>query len=113
MPRRAPTICARPGCPRLARGRYCPEHTRSRARDDAARRGTAATRGYDRAWRKLRERILARDPVCRSCDKRPSSEVDHIVPKAEGGSDHPDNLQGLCKSCHSRKTVQEDGGLGR
>ena len=30
-------------------------------------------------------------------------EVDHIVPKARGGSEHPDNLQLLCSSCNRRK----------
>ena len=30
-------------------------------------------------------------------------EVDHIVPKAHGGTDHKDNLQLLCGSCNRRK----------
>jgi diadenosine tetraphosphate (Ap4A) HIT family hydrolase len=30
-------------------------------------------------------------------------EVDHIVPRARGGKDDPDNLQALCYSCNSMK----------
>jgi len=41
-----------------------------------------------------------------------ATEVDHIKPTRNGGSDRPDNLQGLCKSCHSRKTALEDGRWG-
>ena len=36
-----------------------------------------------------------------------ATEVDHIVPKSAGGTDAMDNLQALCKSCHSRKTAKE------
>lgn len=29
-----------------------------------------------------------------------------------GGSDDPDNLQGMCHDCHSAKTAKEDGRWG-
>ena len=35
-------------------------------------------------------------------------DIDHIIPLALGGSDTPDNLQILCRSCHSTKTVKQD-----
>ena len=42
-----------------------------------------------------------------------ASDVDHIIPKAQGGSDRHDNLRSLCHSCHSRRTAQPDGsGVG-
>ena len=31
-------------------------------------------------------------------------EKDHILPRAEGGSDDPSNLQWLCRNCHGLKT---------
>ena len=37
----------------------------------------------------------------------PSTEVDHVVPKACGGTDDPSNLQGSCRKCHSAKTARE------
>ena len=33
--------------------------------------------------------------------------VDHIIPKAEGGTDDESNLQSLCKPCHAAKTDRE------
>ncbi len=75
--------------------------------------GGSAPRGYGARWRKLRGMILARDPFCQApgCHEW-STEVDHIKSRENGGTDHPDNLQGLCKPCHSRKTAIEDGGWG-
>ena len=29
--------------------------------------------------------------------------IDHVLPQAKGGSDHPDNLQLLCGACNSTK----------
>ena len=34
-------------------------------------------------------------------------DVDHIVPRADGGSDEDSNLQVLCLHCHRVKTVRE------
>jgi 5-methylcytosine-specific restriction protein A len=52
-----------------------------------------------------------REPLCRSCRGQgkivAATEVDHIVPKQDGGADAFDNLQPLCKPCHSRKTLGE------
>ena len=30
-------------------------------------------------------------------------EVDHVQPRSRGGSNHPDNLQSLCRRCNSGK----------
>jgi 5-methylcytosine-specific restriction enzyme A len=84
-------------------------------------RSSASARGYDRRWRRLRLMVLARQPLCadpfgfHAADEHieVATEVDHIVPKSRGGRDVLVNLQGLCASCHSRKTAQADGGCGR
>ncbi|NBV62796.1 MAG: HNH endonuclease, partial [Rhodobacteraceae bacterium] len=69
-------------------------------------------RGYDNEWVKLRRQIIARDNgLCQACltsgRPTPFAAVDHIVPKAKGGTDHPDNLQCLCGPCHEAKTQAE------
>jgi 5-methylcytosine-specific restriction endonuclease McrA len=47
--------------------------------------------------------IDAQNGRCLACGKKKNLTVDHIVPLAAGGTNWPDNLQGLCKSCNSRK----------
>ena len=38
---------------------------------------------------------------------RPATIRDHIVPLAEGGLDHDQNVQALCVACHDAKTQAE------
>src|SRR5690554_5404375 len=75
-------------------------------------------RGYGTRWDKLRLRILKRDGyLCQQClrDGRVTPlavkpydhAVDHIKSKAQGGSDHPSNLQSLCSPCHDEKSQRE------
>ena len=75
-------------------------------------------RGYGNAWDKLRKLVLQRDKhLCQPClAKRrvtPATQVDHITPKAKGGTDDLDNLQGICGPCHEAKTTIESGGRVR
>jgi 5-methylcytosine-specific restriction endonuclease McrA len=65
------------------------------------------------AWRMIRSGVIERDGGrCRLCGKDLSTvpswltEVHHVRPKAEGGSDHPSNLITLCVMCHKRITVE-------
>lgn len=113
MPWPAPKQCAKPGCPGLTQGRFCEDHQREHSVEYERRRGSASKRGYGRRWQKLRRYILVRDPYCKAdgCHEW-STEVDHIKPRRDGGTDHPSNLQGMCQSCHSRKTALEDGRWG-
>jgi 5-methylcytosine-specific restriction enzyme A len=78
-------------------------------------RGSPSQRGYGRPWQRLRQMALERDHYrCVRCGRSvdASAPVDHIRAKAKGGADRLDNLETLCASCHSRKTVVEDGGFG-
>ena len=114
MPLAPPTPCAQPGCPELTRReRFCIQHKKAHnQRIDQARRPSRKL-AYGRNWRKRRLVLLGRDPVCHAvlpggavC-RGAATEVDHIVPLADGGSNRDSNLQTMCKGCHSRKTMAE------
>jgi 5-methylcytosine-specific restriction protein A len=97
-----------------------PTHRRSKQPQPSRsryERGSSAARGYGAAWQRIRESVLLNEPLCRECCLHgittAATEVDHIRAKAAGGTDDRDNLQPLCKTCHSRKTAREDGGYGR
>jgi len=79
-----------------------------------AKRGPQSTsdRGYGWAWQKLRERILKRDNyLCQISLAQgwvvPATEVDHIIPKFEGGTDDPSNLQAVSHDEHEKKSRAE------
>lgn len=68
-----------------------------------------------RSWRKLKDKILARDNyTCQSCGRVGGRlELDHIINVAQGGTNNQDNLQILCHDCHKQKTQTEStvGGI--
>lgn len=115
MPSKPLSPCPAAGCPkRVVPGeKRCADHALPARAYYDDRRGTSAQRGYGATWRKLRLLILHRDPLCKACGAAASAEVDHVVPKRLGGTDAEENLQGLCKPCHSVKTANGDGGFGR
>lgn len=102
MPYTLPKPCTAPGCPRMqAREGRCEVH----------KRGSAASQGYGADWRKLRAQHLAAHPLCHVCG-RLGVDVDHIVPHRGNDNLRLDfqNLQTLCRACHSRKTASQDMG---
>lgn len=65
-----------------------------------------------RPWRRKRARILERDgKLCIPCKEAGrltlATQVDHIIPKAEGGTDDDNNLQSICGPCHEAKSRAE------
>jgi 5-methylcytosine-specific restriction protein A len=63
-------------------------------------------------WRRFRQLYLSSHPLCRHCELigklNASTIVDHIKPRSQGGADYDeDNMQALCKSCHTRKTQKD------
>lgn len=83
-----------------------------------ADRGSRQSRGYGAAWDRIRPQIMKRDNhLCQPCKRKgratPAREVDHIIPKALGGDDHPDNLEAICTPCHKVKTKIETGSKPR
>lgn len=95
MPNRPKAVCDHAGCPNL---KPCPTHTR--------KPWEGSNRGSTWRWRKTRARILRRDPWCTAGCGRPSTEVHHVTPVADGGTDDPANLVGICHPCHITETIR-------
>lgn len=87
-------------------------------------RFTAEQRGYDAAWRRVRDEvILERGLRCETCgrlgalrkrDATPSLpvlNVDHIISVNQRPDLRlvPSNLRVLCHPCHSRRTARDQG----
>ena len=111
--RRAPRVCPVIGCPNLvvAPARYCDMHQREQRQRVDAGRPSAAERGYDAEWQKTRKEFLVMHPRCTECGQQ-ATEVDHIVPIADGGTNEWTNLRAMCKRDHSQRTAREGGGFG-
>lgn len=45
------------------------------------------------AWRNLRARILRDSDTCHICGKPGADAIDHVIPLARGGTNHPSNLR--------------------
>jgi RNA-directed DNA polymerase len=46
-------------------------------------------------------------PFCCAISAKYAPEVDHILPKSQGGKDRYDNWQLLHKHCHDKKTAKD------
>lgn len=79
---------------------------------------TDAPWGFDPEWRRLRQEVLERDDyTCHYCHRRRKDErvyagpgktrsamtVDHVIPRAKGGDDSPENLVACCVDCNLAK----------
>lgn len=68
-----------------------------------------------RAGCRMRERILKRDGyLCQGCLRRGrvavATDVDHILPLHQGGSNADSNQESLCRECHDQKSERERQG---
>lgn len=54
----------------------------------------------------MRARVLSEQPLCAVCGA-PATEVHHIVPVSQGGTNVRENLVALCHACHARITVEQ------
>lgn len=109
-------MCLEPGCTKCAgQGGYCEAHARQekpRLFEGARRKRSAPYISlYNTgAWRKMRAAFLGSHPFCARCGS-PATVADHVIPHRGNEALFFDeaNLQPLCKACHSRKTLEENG----
>ncbi len=113
MPPRIPRACRKRGCAKTTTDHsgYCNEHINT-GWENHQQGKSRHERGYGTKWDKLRAVILTRDMhLCQQCLREgraaEAKTVDHITPKAHGGTDAESNLQSLCWPCHYRKTATE------
>lgn len=109
MPIKNVSICTYPGCTTLVRGGRCERHPYPVQPDN---RPSSSARGYDAHWRRIRAAFLQSHRYCayqRKCTPgTPATEVDHVLPLSEGGTNAWHNLRAACKACHSSKTARLD-----
>jgi 5-methylcytosine-specific restriction enzyme A len=102
MPWKPKRPCRVTSCPEL---QPCPNHP-ILGRWDGRR--SSAVRGYGWAWQQQRKRALERDGyTCVAECGSLAEHVDHIVAKADGGTDDLANLASLCRAHHLAKTGRE------
>ena len=107
MPYKPKRPCSYPGCPNLTDGTYCEEHKKKVNRDyERYSRDPVTKKRYGRSWEKIRARYVETHPFCEECYKNgiitPVEHVHHKKPLSEGGTNDFDNLESLCRACHSR-----------
>ncbi|VVT52692.1 Phage-associated homing endonuclease [Kosakonia radicincitans] len=113
MPPRTPKACRVRGCRSTTTDQsgYCETHKGEGWRQYKPGQ-SRHQRGYGSAWDVIRPRILKRDKgLCQEHLRKGQAVaaacVDHIIAKANGGTDEDSNLEALCWSCHARKTGRD------
>lgn len=108
MPRKAASVCSKPGCWRLSSGGRCDV-----CRQEAEQaRGSASQRGYGSKHRdRFRTGVLAKDPVCTMPEcTEPSTDADHHplsrkeLVRRGLDPDDPRHGRGLCSTHHKQET---------
>ena len=118
--RRLAKPCNHPGCGQVVAAgvSHCAAHapaakSRAMKRRELRRKPSPGRRWYKwAAWQALRRQQLEGAPLCKACEGRgvitAATDVDHIVPWTDRATFFdPTNLQSLCRSCHSGKTMRE------
>lgn len=119
MPHLPKKPCRYPGCPNLTNETYCEIHKKQANKEyNQYQRDKFSKTFYNTPkWREIRKLKLTQSPFCEECRKNgtivKATIVDHIKPIKQGGEPYAlDNLQSLCWSCHSRKSIIEGSRFG-
>ena len=60
----------------------------------------------------MRRRVFAEEKGCALCHvplEGTQGQADHVVPRAQGGTEDRSNYQRVCDLCHRRKSSGEGG----
>lgn len=111
MPTKPKKPCKYPGCPNLTDGTYCEQHRKLMARNyEKYQRAPDTRKKYGHEWRRIRNRYVAKHPLCERCLKKgritPVEEVHHILPVNRGGTNEESNLMSVCKRCHNQIHIE-------
>jgi 5-methylcytosine-specific restriction protein A len=113
VPTKPKRPCSMNGCGRLCENgeQYCSEHKQvANKHYNKHQRDPTSNKRYGRSWKRIRDRYIKTHPLCEECQKNglltTAEEVHHILPLSKGGGNDASNLMSLCKSCHSRITVE-------
>ena len=101
--------CNHPGCLILIPSgeRFCERHAELKEKAYDKRRGSSTSRGYDGAWKKLRNLKRSISPLCEECLKvnrvTPLSVIHHIksIEDFPEGRLDINNLKSLCQPHHN------------
>ena len=111
MPYKPKHPCAYPGCPELvlAGEKYCEKHRKQAQKEYNKRRGSSTQQGYGSRWRRIRKMQLSSYPLCAECLRHGRTTVATEVHHRDGNpsNNQSNNLESLCKECHSRITAKE------
>lgn len=101
--------CSKPGCPRLTDGGRCEQHKKQAEKEYEQSRGTAAERGYDATWARVRLMKMNADPLCERCLLNGRDVAAILVHHKDRNSmnNREDNLESLCRDCHDEEHKQE------
>lgn len=84
-----------------------PAHEKfERQRYNKYQRNPDINKTYGRAWKRIRDRYVAKHPLCELCLEKgrmtPVEEVHHILSIDRGGTHDEANLMSMCRSFHNK-----------
>jgi len=112
MPYKPKKPCAFAGCPNLTNDRFCEQHKQSENRRyNKYQRDPQSSKRYGGRWKEISKAYRQAHPLCELCllDNRLTAAVlvHHKCKLTAGGTNDYDNLQSLCRECHSRLHAEQ------
>lgn len=110
MPYKPKKPCSYPGCAKLTNGTYCDEHKALMDKQyNKYERDPKVKHKYGCNWKRVRDAYIKSHPLCEDCLEKgytvPATEVHHVIPVKQGGSNDWSNLAALCQSCHQKRHI--------